>query len=162
MEFVTTTLDNCLDIRHPVLWPHLPRDASRVEGDDDALHFGVLHNGKLVSCLSVFMLDASVCQIRKFATLEAYQGQGFGGFCCNLYWKRWRQPTYMTCVWMRIGAVNFYNRFGFRPEGEHFFKKGVEYVRMVRGKGPIEQGEGSIMRAAGWLFTLSLLGRGLG
>jgi hypothetical protein len=67
-----------------------------------------------------------------------------------------------VCLDARIGAVNFYNRFGFRPEGEHFFKKGVEYVRMVRGKGPIEQGEGSIMRAAGWLFTLSLLGRGLG
>jgi predicted GNAT family N-acyltransferase len=163
MEFVTTTLDNCLDIRHPVLWPHLPRDASRVEGDDDALHFGVLHNGKLVSCLSVFMLDASVCQIRKFATLEAYQGQGFGGFLLqSVLEKMAAADVHDVCLDARIGAVNFYNRFGFRPEGEHFFKKGVEYVRMVRGKGPIEQGEGSIMRAAGWLFTLSLLGRGLG
>jgi predicted GNAT family N-acyltransferase len=49
-----------------------------------------------------------------------------------------------VCLDARIGAVNFYNRLGFRPEGEHFFKKGVEYVRAV--KAPIEQGEGSIMR----------------
>jgi hypothetical protein len=163
MEFVTTTLDNCLDIRHPVLWPHLPRDASRVEGDDDALHFGVLHNGKLVSCLSVFMLDASVCQIRKFATLEAYQGRALAAFCCSRCWKRWRQPGYMTCVWMRVSgpSISTTNLVSV-PKANTSSKKGWSTCGWCGGKGPIEQGEGSIMRAAGWLFTLSLLGRGLG
>lgn len=134
MEFATVTLDNCLDIRHPVLWPQLPRDASRVEGDDDALHFGVLHDGKLVSCLSVFMLDTSVCQIRKFATLETHQGQGFGGFLFqSVLEKMAADGVHDVCLDARIGAVNFYKKFGFRAEGEHFFKKGVEYVRMARG-----------------------------
>lgn len=133
MIFTTVTLDDCLDIRHPVLWPQLPREASRVEGDDDAQHFGVLHNGKLVSCLSVFMLDASVCQIRKFATLKTYQGQGFGGFLFQSVLEKMAEAgVHEVCLDARIGAVNFYKKFGFRPEGEHFFKKGVEYVRMAR------------------------------
>jgi N-acetylglutamate synthase-like GNAT family acetyltransferase len=80
------------------------REASRVEGDDDAQHFGVLHNGKLVSCLSVFMLDASVCQIRKFATLEAYQGQGFGGFLLQSVLEKMAEPGYMKCVWMHVSG----------------------------------------------------------
>lgn len=134
MEFATVTLDNCLDIRHPVLWPQLPRDASRVAGDDEALHFGVLHDGKLVSCLSVFMLDKSVCQIRKFATLEAYQGQGFGGFLLqSVLDKMVTAGVTSVCLDARIGAVNFYKRFGFESEGETFMRKGVEYVRMARG-----------------------------
>jgi hypothetical protein len=66
-----------------------------------------------------------------------------------------------VCLDARIGAVNFYNSLVSVPKANTSSKR-VEYVRMVRGKGPIEQGEGSIMRAAGWLFTLSLLGRGLG
>ena len=135
MEFATVSLDECLDIRHPVLWPQLPRDASRVEGDEDALHFGMLHNGKLVSCLSVFMLDASVCQIRKFATLDTYQGQGFGGFLLqSVLEKMTADGVREVCLDARIGAVNFYKKFGFRAEGERFFKKGVEYVRMTRGQ----------------------------
>ncbi|AKL15436.1 TPA: GNAT family N-acetyltransferase [Kluyvera intermedia] len=133
MKFTTITLDDCLDIRHPVLWPQLPREASRVEGDDDAQHFGVLHNGKPVSCLSVFMLDASVCQIRKFATLKMYQRQGFGRFLFQSVLEKMAEAgVHEVCLDARIGAVNFYTKFGFRPEGEHFFKKGVEYVRMAR------------------------------
>ncbi|SCB81700.1 hypothetical protein [Kosakonia oryziphila] len=33
VNFATITLEQCLDIRQAVLWPHLERDASRVEGE---------------------------------------------------------------------------------------------------------------------------------
>jgi len=133
MEFTRVTLEQCLDIRHPVLWPQLPREASRVEGDNDALHFGVQHEGVIVSCLSVFMLEASACQIRKFATLEACQGKGFGGFLFqSTLEKMAADGVNDLCLDARTSAVGFYEKFGFRPEGERFFKQGVEYVRMVR------------------------------
>lgn len=134
MEFTPVTLEQCLDIRHPVLWPHLPRDASRVEGDDDALHFGVLHDGAVVSCLSVFMLEEATCQIRKFATLERYQGQGFGGFLFKSVLEKMATAGVTTvCLDARTSAVRFYQKFGFLPQGETFFKKDVEYVRMALG-----------------------------
>lgn len=134
MKFVTLPLDTCLDIRHQVLWPQLPREASLVEGDNDALHFGVQHDGAIVSCLSVFMLEASTCQIRKFATLEARQGQGFGGFLFQSVLEKMAAAGVSNiCLDARTSAVGFYQKFGFRPQGETFFKKGVEYVRMTRG-----------------------------
>lgn len=133
MEFTTVTLEQCLDIRHPVLWPQLPREASRVAGDNDALHFGVQHEGVIVSCLSVFMLEASTCQIRKFATLEACQGKGFGGFLFQSALEKMAAAgVNNVCLDARTSAVGFYEKFGFRPEGERFFKQDVEYVRMVR------------------------------
>lgn len=133
MEFTTVTLEQCLDIRHPVLWPQLPREASRVAGDNDALHFGVQHEGVIVSCLSVFMLEASTCQIRKFATLEACQGKGFGGFLFQSALEKMAAAGVSNvCLDARTSAVGFYEQFGFRPEGERFFKQDVEYVRMVR------------------------------
>lgn len=133
MEFTRVTLEQCLDIRHSVLWPQLPREASRVEGDNDALHFGVQHEGVIVSCLSVFMLEAATCQIRKFATLQACQGKGFGGFLFkSVLEKMAAAGVNNVCLDARTSAVGFYEKFGFQPEGETFFKKGVEYVRMVR------------------------------
>ncbi|WP_437891242.1 GNAT family N-acetyltransferase [Phytobacter sp. V91] len=133
MEFTPVTLEQCLDIRHLVLWPQLPREASLVEGDDDARHFGVLHDGAIVSCLSVFMLDASTCQIRKFATLQACQGQGFGGYLFrSVLEKMAAAGVSHVCLDARTSALGFYQKFGFIPQGETFYKKGVEYVRMAR------------------------------
>lgn len=134
LEFIPVTLEQCLDIRHQVLWPQLPREASLVEGDNDALHFGVLHNDALVSCLSVFRLDGTTCQIRKFATLGRCQGQGFGGFLFqSVLDKMAAAGVNNICLDARTSAVGFYQKFGFLQQGGTFFKKGVEYVRMVRG-----------------------------
>lgn len=136
MRFIPVTLAQCLTIRHQVLWPHLPREASLVEGDDNALHFGVQHADGIVSCLSVFQRDATTCQIRKFATLHAYQGQGFGGFLFQSVLERMAEGGIKhVCLDARTSATGFYKKFGFISEGETFFKQGVEYVRMTREYG---------------------------
>ncbi len=133
MKFVTITVEQCLDIRQAVLWPHLERDASRVEGDECAAHFGVQMNDQLVSCLSVFMSGKQRCQIRKFATLQAFQQQGFGGFLFQSVLDKLAQDgVTMITLDARTSAVGFYTRFGFSPEGEPFYKKEVQYIRMSR------------------------------
>jgi N-acetylglutamate synthase-like GNAT family acetyltransferase len=121
-----------------------------------------VHNGKPVSCLSVFMLDASVCQIRKFATLKTYQRQGFGRFLFQSVLEKMAEAgVHEVCLDARIGAVNFYTKFGFRPEGEHFFKKGWSTCEWRGGKfpgggcfphpNPLPNGAREpIARAAGW------------
>lgn len=88
MQLVSITLEQCLDIRHTVLWPQHDRDVSRVDGDDQASHFGVLLEGKIVSCLSLFRLEEHQCQIRKFATLQTHQRQGIGAFLLQGCWRR--------------------------------------------------------------------------
>ena len=133
MQLVSITLEQCLNIRHTVLWPHLARDASRVEGDDEARHFGVLDNGEIVSCLSVFMHDERRCQIRKFATLQTYQQQGYGGFLLqNVLEKLVQAGVEFVQLDARISAAAFYARFGFMAQGEPFYKKEVQYIHMSR------------------------------
>lgn len=133
MELATITLEQCLDIRQAVLWPHLERAASRVEGDDEAWHVGVRANEQVVCCLSVFMLGEQRCQIRKFATLHAQQRQGFGAFLLQAVLEKLVQ-TGVNFVQLdaRTSATAFYSRFGFEAEGEPFYKKEVHYIRMSR------------------------------
>ncbi len=83
MELATITLEQCLDIRHAVLWPQLERDASRVEGDE---HASALWRAGAAAGRQLFIgillgVDRH-CQIRKFATVQDQQQRGFGGFCC--------------------------------------------------------------------------------
>lgn len=133
MKFATITLEQCLDIRHAVLWPHLERDASRVDGDEHAAHFGVLVNEVAVSCLSVFMQGEQCCQIRKFATLQTHQQQGFGGFLFqSVLDKLMLDGVTLVTLDARTSAQAFYTRFGFVCEGEPFYKKEVQYIRMTR------------------------------
>ncbi|WP_253073761.1 GNAT family N-acetyltransferase [Kosakonia sp. MUSA4] len=133
VNFATITLEQCLDIRQAVLWPHLERNASRVEGDESAAHFGVLFNAQVVSCLSVFIIGEQRCQIRKFATLQAWQQQGFGGFLFQSVLDKLMQDGVKTVTLdARTSAAGFYTRFGFTPEGETFYKKEVQYIRMSR------------------------------
>lgn len=133
MKFATITLEQCLDIRQAVLWPHLERDASRVEGDETAAHFGVLLNHQLVSCLSVFITGEKRRQIRKFATLQAFQQQGFGRFLFqSVLNKLVQEGVNAVTLDARTPAAGFYSRFGFIPEGEPFYKKEVLYIRMSR------------------------------
>lgn len=114
MQLVSITLEQCLDIRHTVLWPHFPRNASRVEGDDDARHFGVLESGQIVSCLSVFMLDERRCRIRKFATLQTHQQQGYGRFLLQgVLEKLVMAGVEFVQLDARTSAAAFYARFGF-------------------------------------------------
>ena len=132
MQFTTVTTEQCLDIRHEVLWPGLSRDECRLEEDDSALHFGILHNGELVSCLSVFMSDDATCQIRKFATRQAFQGKGFGRYLfAQVIEKMQARGAKLIFLNARISALAFYKKQGFITEGTPFYKRGVEFIRMT-------------------------------
>lgn len=74
----TVPLQDCLMLRHKVLWPNKPLEASRVSGDESAAHYGIRKDEQLICCLSVFKRTDGLYQIRKFATDHAFQGQGYG------------------------------------------------------------------------------------
>ena len=126
------TIDDCIDLRHEVLWPELPRDESRVPGDETARHFGVIRDGVVVSCLSVFRDSTDRVQIRKFATRQALQGQGIGTRLLKEVLGI-LQPEGVQSVFLdaRLTAVPFYQRAGFITEGTPFIRKGLTFIRMT-------------------------------
>ena len=65
-------------IRRDVLYPGQPLDKIRLPEDDNGMHLGLFDQNQLISILSFFKSEHSM-QFRRFATLEAYQGKGYGG-----------------------------------------------------------------------------------
>ena len=66
-----------LTIRHKVMWPDKPMNFVKPPNDINGRHFGLFIEEKLISVVSIFKNDNEF-QFRKLATLEEYQGKGFG------------------------------------------------------------------------------------
>ncbi|WP_370227852.1 GNAT family N-acetyltransferase [Cognatishimia sp.] len=123
-----------LALRQAVLWPEHPIEASKVEGDETALHFGGFLGGDLICVASLFQdggQDGGGVRLRKFATDPAHQGKGFGSDML-VYLVAQAREAGASDFWFdaRETALGFYERHGFTTKGERFFKKGLPYWRM--------------------------------
>lgn len=128
----TIPTEETLPLRQAVLWPDHPLSASRVEGDDDALHFGGFVKDQLVCTASLFA-DGDKVRLRKFATLQNYQGCGHGtAMIQHLLEVARAQGAELFWFDARESALPFYARFGFEPSGARFFKRDVPYRRMSK------------------------------
>ena len=125
--------ESTLPIRQRVLWPHYPANFSRVEGDENAHHFGAYVDDQLVSVASVFSDNATTVRLRKFATLHDFQGQGIGSAMLTHIFDEMRADG-ISVLWCdgREAAHKFYERLGFKASGDRFFKKEVAYFRMTK------------------------------
>ncbi|ART81054.1 GNAT family N-acetyltransferase [Oceanisphaera avium] len=117
-------------IRHQVLWPHKAPAFSKVDNDEQGLHFGAFIGETLVGVASVF-IEGHRARLRKYATLSDFQGQGIGSQVLNaIFAELKRYPvSYFWCD-ARESAIGFYQRFGMQVESERFYKSAVAYVKM--------------------------------
>jgi ribosomal protein S18 acetylase RimI-like enzyme len=117
-------------IRHEVMYPDLPFEAIKLPTDPDGIHFGLYAGDHLTSVISVFS-QGHRYQFRKFATINAAQGKGYGSMLLSYVIAYIRQEGGNT-IWCnaRISAMGFYERFGFRPRGDYFSEHGIDFVIM--------------------------------
>ncbi len=130
---ITIGAQQTLQIRQTVLWPDQPQEFSKVEGDEDAHHFGVILDKELVSVASIFPDLDNTARLRKFATLPNLQGQGIGSDLLKHIMEQLRSDG-CSMLWCdgREQARSFYERLGFEASGERFFKKNIAYFRMAK------------------------------
>lgn len=119
-----------LPLRHKVLWPNKPIEFCKVPGDASAWHFGAF-SGEVLVCIASVYPDGNAARLRKFATLQDYQGQGIGTKVL-LHILEVLQSKGITMLWCdaRESAMRFYDKFGMKPEGNRFYKSEVPYYRM--------------------------------
>ncbi len=131
MDIKRIDWQDTLVIRHQVLWPDKSIEFCKVLGDESAQHFGVYIENKLVSVASLFT-EKKYIQLRKFATLEAYQGKGIGsGLLTHLIeYAKTQNANYFWCD-ARKASKSFYVRFGMSVEGEAFSKYDEPYYKML-------------------------------
>lgn len=130
-DVIELPLKEVLAIRQEVMYPGKSIDLVKVPGDESALHWGLQINNKTVSVISLFESEehGKSLQFRKFATLAAEQGKGYGSFLLNTVVDYAVEKKYRV-VWCnaRLTALSWYRKFGFQQEGDVWNKNGIDYI----------------------------------
>jgi GNAT superfamily N-acetyltransferase len=123
--------ENAWRIRHKVMWPDRELEYVQLEDDDVGRHYGLFVGERLVSVVSLF-IDQDEAQFRKFATLEAEQGKGYGSRLLRHVMEE-AEHVGVKRIWCnaRREKAAFYRKFGLRETDRTFEKGGKEYVIMV-------------------------------
>ena len=119
-----------LPVRHCVLWPNKPESFCKVDGDENANHYGAFIDGKLI-CVASIYIDGKIARLRKFATLNEFQNKGIGSkvIAYLIDELKTNKIEYFWCD-ARESAKGFYQRFAMQVQGERFFKSNVAYFKM--------------------------------
>lgn len=119
-------------IRQEVMWPDMPIDFVKLDGDYEGLHLGLFLHDQLISVVSLFFMGRTA-QFRKFATVHKYQGRGYGSALLQNVFSRVEKMG-IERVWCnaRVAKVVFYSKFGMKKTDQYFYKNGIEYVIMER------------------------------
>ena len=131
-KIIEITADETLPIRHQVMWPTKPLDYVKLNNDNEGLHFGLFIDKKLISVISLFINDGEA-QFRKFATLENYQGKGYGSILLNEIMHIADKQS-LKRIWCnaRRNKSEFYKKFGLVATNTIFIKGDVDYEIMER------------------------------
>ncbi len=123
-------LEEVWHLRQEVMWPDHPIDFVKIPGEEDAHHFGIFFESRLIACVSLFQ-HKNHWKFRKLATLPNFQGQGYGGSLIKFIkdYVNTNQGTILTCD-ARLEKTAFYEKFGFKKEGDPFLKYGKPYQKM--------------------------------
>jgi predicted GNAT family N-acyltransferase len=124
-------LEHVWKIRQNSLWPDRPLDFVKIDQDAEAWHIGILYNEQWISCLSVFFEGAGLAQFRKFGTLVAFQGQGFGSQLITYMFESLKSKgIHSVYCSARVEKTAFYERFGMQKAGCPYEKNQKQYIRM--------------------------------
>lgn len=112
------------------MWPDKDLEFVKVPEDEYGLHLGLKSEGQLISVISIF-IDNEVAQFRKFATLNQFQGKGYGSIFLNYVFDflRNKKVSKIICN-ARKDKVAFYQKFGMKETERTFEKAGVSFVVM--------------------------------
>ena len=137
-------------LRRSVLRPHQTEDALVYLGDDEPTsgHFGAFLDDRLVGVASVFRqanplrAQPAPYRLRGMATTPEVRGRGIGSLLlvAALDFAAVGGGSHMWCH-ARVPAVPFYQRHGFRAEGEAFEIQDIgPHLHMERPLGVVQSG----------------------
>lgn len=119
-----------LAVRQKVMWPGKDLWFVKVPEDESGFHLGLKLDGQLISVISIF-IDNEVVQFRKFATLDQFQGQGYGSMLLHYVFDflKHKKISKIKCN-ARKNKVAFYQKFGMKETNKTFEKAGIRFVVM--------------------------------
>ncbi len=116
-------------LRRAVLRKNLPNEPHEFNGDFDesTFHLGFYENDKIIGIVTI-LKNGKIAQLRGMAVADLHQGKGVGKQLVLEAEKILKKENFSR-IWMnaRENAVPFYEKLGYRIEGDLFVIKPIGF-----------------------------------
>ena len=128
LQIKETELSRVWKLRYEVMYPEKDIEYVKLEEDEKGIHLGLYADDKLMSVVSLFTENDSI-QFRKFATLAAEQGKGYGTMLLNEVID-YAERNNIKKIWCnsRIEKTEFYEKFGFKKTNKKYEQDGRRFI----------------------------------
>lgn len=137
VDFGSSRYDELVELRYKVLLEPLGLkflDMYR-EKEMNYLHIGCVESldDNLVGGLMLVPVNDEEIRLMQVAVDSKYQREGVGREMVKYAEKRAREAGYSRIVMhAMLSVVHFYEKFGYRQEGDIFEENGITFARMVK------------------------------
>lgn len=137
IEFGSGRYKELLDLRYKILLQPLGLkflDSFREE-EANFLHIGCVENstGELIGGLILAPIDNEEIRVMQVAVDVVHQGEGVGRKLIEYAESVAKEIGYERLVMhAMLSVVGFYEKLGFKQDGDLFEEKGVRFIRMVK------------------------------
>lgn len=137
IEFGSGRYKELLDLRYKILLQPLGLkflDSYREE-EANFLHIGCIENstGELIGGLILAPINDEEIRVMQVAIDVIHQGEGIGRKLIEYAESVAKEIGYERIIMhAMLSVVGFYEKLGFKQEGDLFEEKGVRFVRMVK------------------------------
>lgn len=104
-----------------------------VANEDKQLHFGIIEQGELLSCLVLKPINSELVKLRQMTVSPDHQGAGLGRKMLeqaeNEMVKQGFKEIDMAA---RVTAIDFYSKQGYQTAGEVFEHAGIPHIKMYK------------------------------
>ena len=137
IDFGSSRYDQLVELRYKILLEPLGLkflDSHR-NAEAGYLHIGCIEglDDKLIGGLMMVPVDNETIRLMQVAVDSKYQGEGVGREMVKYAEQRAREAGYNKIIMhAMLSVVHFYEKNGFRQEGEIFEEQGITFAKMVK------------------------------
>lgn len=137
IAFGSSRYDELVELRYKILLEPLGLkflDHHRAK-EANYLHIGCVESldDKLIGGLILAPVNDEEIRMMQVAVCTRYQGEGVGRDMVKYAEKRAKEAGYSKLVMhAMLSVVNFYERMGYKQEGEIFEENGITFAKMVK------------------------------
>ena len=97
------------------------------------IHLGLINNKKIIGCCVLKILNSNTLKIRQMAIDKKYQKMGYGKKLIQYAENYAATKNYKKIIiTARMGALDFYLRYGYQTEGKKFTDVTLESIKLIK------------------------------
>ncbi len=137
IDFGSGRYEQLVELRYKVLLEPLGLKFLDSHRDKEVnyLHIGCIENldDKLIGGLMLIPLDNKTIRMMQVAVDGKYQGEGVGRDLVSYAEKRAKAAGYQQIIMhAMLNVIGFYEKLGYRQEGDIFEERGITFAKMVK------------------------------